>query len=44
MEGPFSIRGKQLAANFVGYDAHIEAEVDLDAWMQFERIIVGTRL
>ena len=33
MESAFGAWGKQLAAHLVGDDAHVEAEVDLDAGM-----------
>ena len=33
MEGAFGAWGKQLAVHLVGDDAHVEAEVDLDARM-----------
>ena len=36
MEGSLGAWGKQLAVHLVGDDAHVEAEVDLDAGMEFD--------
>ena len=36
VEGAHAAWGHELAAHLVGDDAHVEAEVDLDAGMQFE--------
>ena len=36
VEGAHAAWGHELAAHLVGDDAHVEAEVDLDAGVQFE--------
>ena len=36
MKGAHGAWGKQLAVHLVGDDAHVEAEVDLDAGMEFD--------
>ena len=33
MEGSLRVRRKELAAHLMGDDAHVEAEIDLDAGM-----------
>lgn len=39
MEGALRVRRKEFAAHLVGDDAHVEAQIDLDARMYFELII-----
>ena len=36
MEGSLRVRRKELAAHLMGDDAHVEAEIDLDAGMEFD--------